>query len=89
MTPIERMKKLVVTLPEKDRILAEKFIETRQFEELYELINSAIYKARKSHKEQLEEKEYLDIAEMSMFQSEVINYLDRMGYNNYIEDEEY
>lgn len=89
MTAIERMQSLVKTLPKKDRKLAYKFIDTRQFESLYELVNSAIYKSRKAHKEQLEEVEYLDVAEMSVLQSEVINYIDRMGYNNYLEDEEF
>lgn len=89
MTAIERMKMLVKTLPEKDRKLANKFIDTRQFESLYELVNSAIYKSRKAHKEQLEDVEYLDVAEMSVLQSEVINYIDRMGYNDYLEDEEF
>jgi hypothetical protein len=89
MTAIERMQSLVKTLPEKDRKLAYKFIDKRQFESLYELVNSAIYKARKAHKEQLEDIEYLDVAEMSVLQSEVINYIDRMGYNDYLEDEEF
>lgn len=89
MTAIERMKKLVNTLPEKDRKLANKFIDSRQFENLYELVNSAIYKSRKAHKQQLENVEYSDVADMSMLQSEVINYIDRMGYNDYLENEEF
>lgn len=89
MTAIERMKKLVNTLPEKDRKLANKFIDSRQFESLYELVNSAIYKSRKAHKQQLENIEYSDVADMSMLQSEVINYIDRMGYNDYLENEEF
>lgn len=89
MTAIERMKKLVNTLPEKDRKLANKFIDSRQFENLYELVNSAIYKSRKAHKQQLENIEYSDVADMSMLQSEVINYIDRMGYNDYLENEEF
>lgn len=89
MTAIERITKLTQTLPEKDRKLAYKFIDKRQFESLYELVNSAIYKSRKAHKEQLDEMEHLDVAEMSVLQSEIINYIDRMGYNDYLEDEEF
>lgn len=89
MKAIERIKNLVKTLPEKDRKLAYKFIDTRQFESLYELVNSAIYITRKAHKEKLEGVEYLDVAEMTVLQSEIINYIDRMGYNDFLENEEF
>ena len=83
MTALERIQSLIYVLPEKDRKLANIFIEKRQFESLYELVSSDIYKARKKAKDSnVEEIEVSDIADMSILRSEIINYIDRLGWND-------
>ena len=74
---------MIYVLPEKDRRLANTFIEKRQFESLYELVSSDIYKARKKAKDSnVEEIEISSIADMSILKSEIINYIDRLGWND-------
>lgn len=74
---------MINVLPEKDRKLAEKFIDKRQFESLYELVNSDIYKARKKAKaSNIEEMSVSDIADMSILKAEIINYIDRLGWED-------
>ena len=83
MTALERIQSLIHVLPEKDRKLANTFIEKRQFESLYELVSSDIYKARKKAKDSnVEEIEVSVIADMSILKSEIINYIDRLGWND-------
>ena len=83
MTALERIQSLIKVLPEKDRNLATIFIEKRQFESLYELVSSGIYKARKKAKDSnVEEIEVSSIADMSILKSEIINYIDRLGWSD-------
>lgn len=83
MTALERIQSLIKVLPEKDRNLANIFIEKRQFESLYELVSSGIYKARKKAKDSnVEEIEVSSIADMSILKSEIINYIDRLGWSD-------
>ena len=44
--PVERMKALMCSLPERDLPLGYKFLNERDFDSLKELIDSAIYKVR-------------------------------------------
>ena len=48
MEPVERMMSLTKCLPKSDIVLAQRFIDSRDFESLQELVDSAIIKARKS-----------------------------------------
>ena len=48
-TPTERIVKLVPQLPAKDIPIAERLIKGRDFCSLKELVDSAIYKVKKSH----------------------------------------
>lgn len=82
---------MINVLPEKDKKLAEKFIANRQFENLYEIVNSDIYKARKKAKDSnIEEITISNIADMSILKAEIINYIDRIGWedNNLIDEYE-
>ena len=88
MTALERIQSLIYTLPEKDQKLANQFIEKRQFENLYELVSSDIYKARKKVINN-DELEPTYITDMSILRSELINYIDRLGWDNEDLIEEY
>lgn len=41
--PLTIIKRLSQELPEKDKVLAEKFITNREFNKLYEIVESDIY----------------------------------------------
>ena len=50
MSPVERIENLIKFLPPKDIILGEKFIKERRFSDLKDLVNSVLYKKKKSSK---------------------------------------
>lgn len=84
MKPIERMRKLLSSLPKSDITLGEQFIQSRDFESLKDLVDSAIYKVRK-HKVRKDEEvppkqEYLDVdlTELSNLKAEVDVYLTQL-----------
>lgn len=62
MSPVEQMKKLMVSLPKKDIPLGYKFLENRDFQSLKELIDSALYKVKKSANSENPKPEYQDIS---------------------------
>lgn len=80
-TPTERIVKLVPQLPAKDIPIAERLIKDRDFCSLKELIDSAIYKVKKSQRslEPKEEYKNIDLEELSRLKSEVDSYLILLG----------
>lgn len=80
-TPTERIVKLVPQLPAKDISIAERLIKGRDFCSLKELVDSAIYKVKKSQKslEPKEEYKNIDLEELSRLKSEVDSYLVLLG----------
>lgn len=54
MTKLESIQQYIKDLPSKDQPIAKIFIDKRQFEELLELIKSAVVKINKYHKRLLE-----------------------------------
>lgn len=86
MTALERMKNLLNSLPSKDRIIAASLIENRKFEDLWDIVTSAIYKVRK-HEERYPET---NLADMNVLKSGLSLYLDQLDINNEeeLEDED-
>lgn len=80
MRPIERMRKLLGSLPKSDITLGEQFIQSRDFESLKDLVDSAIYKVRKNIKSENPKQEYLDVdlTELSNLKAEVDVYLTQL-----------
>ena len=76
-SPVDRMKKLISFLPQKDIKLAEKFINTRDFESLQELVDSARYKVKKSQSSEQPKEEYtnIDLEKLSELKGEVDTYI--------------
>lgn len=97
MRAVERMRKLLNNLPKSDQPLGEQFIQSRDFESLKDLVDSAIYKVRK-HKAKKDEEgvvslkqEYLDVdlTELSNLKAEVDVYLTQLEIpTNEWDDEE-
>ena len=81
MTVIETMKQMSKSLNNKDKILALKFIETRQFESLHELVNSNIYKLNKI-KERTDDEELI-LDELREYRTIVVEYLSQLGYDDF------
>ena len=75
--PVKRMKVLMCSLPERDIPLGHKFLNERDFDSLKELIDSAIYKVRKSLKSDNPKEEYLkvNLEDLSRLKSEVDMYI--------------
>ena len=80
-TPTESIVKLVPQLPAKDIPIAERLIKGRDFCSLKELVDSAIYKVKKSQRslEPKEEYKNIDLEELSRLKSEVDSYLVLLG----------
>lgn len=80
-TATDRMQELVISLPVKDRDLAEKFIAERRFQDLHDLVKSDVVKyGRLSEEERLKR---IDINEdgMNSLLAEVISYLNIIGWD--------
>lgn len=80
MEPVERMMSLTRCLPNSDIVLAQGFIDSRDFESLQELVDSAIVKARKSLNSDNPKEEYLglDMGELVKLKAEVDVYIERL-----------
>lgn len=98
MNSVERMRKLLNSLLKSDQTLGEQFIQSRDFESLKDLVDSAIYKVRK-HKARKDKEgevppkqEYLDVdlTELSNLKAEVDVYLTQLEVpsNEWEEDEQ-
>ena len=75
--PVERIQALIGSLPERDIPLGHKFLNERDFDSLKELIDSAIYKVRRSLKSDNPREEYLkvNLGDLSRLKSEVDIYI--------------
>lgn len=94
MKPIERMRKLLNSLPKSDITLGKQFIQSRDFESLKDLVDSAIYRVRKNIKSENPKQEYLDVdlTELSNLKAEVDVYLTQLevpsnGWEEDLEDD--
>ena len=81
MTPIQRLNSLVKSFPERDRGLAQKMLDERKFEDLWELVKSSIYMVRK-----YKDKYEADLTDMIAFRSELFSYMYQLGLED--DDEE-
>ena len=75
--PVERMRALMNSLPEKDIPLGYKFLNKRDFDSLKELVDSAIYKVKKSQKSDNPKEEYkkVNLEDLDVLKSEVDMYI--------------
>lgn len=81
MTAVERMRALTNNLPNSDIVLANTFIDTRDFESLQELVDSAIIRAKKSLRSDNPKEEYLclDMDDLAVLKSEVDVYVEQLS----------
>lgn len=92
MNAIEKIENLIPYLPEGDKFLAFDFLKERNFESLQSLINSALYKVRKSQSSETPKDKYkdIDLVMLENLKAEVDLYtLPLMEDNNFIDEDEY
>lgn len=78
MQPVERMRRLIKSLPVRDRELSNVLLNRRKFEDLWDIVTSAIYKVRKNGEKYPE----ANLADMNVLKSELSSYMDQLGLNN-------
>lgn len=80
MEAVSRIKQLIPSLPEKDRELGYKFLESRDFEFLQDLVNSTLYKVRKAKivGDISNKLMAVDIDELRRLKSEIDTYVFRL-----------
>ena len=78
MQPVERMRRLIKSLPVRDRELSNVLLNRRKFEDLWDIVTSAIYKVRKNGKKYPE----ANLADMNVLKSELSSYMDQLGLND-------
>lgn len=81
MTPVQKLNSLVKSFPDEDRGLIQKMLDERKFEDLWELVKSSIYMVKK-----YKDKYEADLADMTVFKSELSSYMDQLGLGD---DEEF
>lgn len=72
MASVQQIKKLIPNLPEKDAVLALKFLDKRDFESILELVESDLYKLRKTYKEEEPNEQEISLVELK---GELITYM--------------
>ena len=89
--PVERMKALMDSLPERDIPLGHKFLNERDFDSLKELVDSAIYKVKKSLKSDNPRDEYMkvNLEDLNMLKSEVDMYNEDLDFDDCEIEEEF
>lgn len=90
-TPVERTRKLISLLPEKDINLGYKFLDSRDFSSLKELVDSAILKVKKNVTSEHPRPEYakIDLEGLYILKSEVDVYLMRLELPNDFNNSDY
>lgn len=85
--PIDRMSVLIPSLPEKDIPLGHKFLRDRDFDSLKELVDSAIYKVKKSRSNESSKDKYseVNLEDLSKLKSEVDLYIIRINPTDELE----
>lgn len=88
---LKKISQLLPTLSEKDYKLGKKFLDTRDFESLQSLVNSALYKIKKKYEDATPE-EYGEAVEpfedlkmavdeyASLLDISIVNYEDYLDY---------
>jgi hypothetical protein len=79
--PLNNIKKFINYLPSKDVQIGFKFLEKRDFENLKDLVDSAIIRTKKNIRSEFPKQEYLnvDLEHLNILKAEVDMYLMRLN----------
>lgn len=79
MNILNNIKILISSLPSTDIVIAEKFLEQRDFESLMELVSSSVIRIKRSKAKGYVKYNSIDIDNLEKLQSYVSTYLDQLG----------
>ena len=87
---LKNIKKFINYLPSKDVQIGFKFLEIRDFENLKDLVDSAIIRTKKNLRSEFPKQEYInvDLEYLNILKSEVDIYLLQLNLIEYNEDDE-
>ena len=87
---LNNIKKFINYLPSKDVQIGFKFLEKRDFENLKDLVDSAIIRTKKNLRSEFPKQEYInvDLEYLNILKSEVDIYLLQLNLIEYNEDDE-
>lgn len=87
---LDNIKKFINYLPSKDVQIGFKFLEIRDFENLKDLVDSAIIRTKKNLRSEFPKQEYInvDLEYLNILKSEVDIYLLQLNLIEYNEDDE-
>jgi hypothetical protein len=76
MSPLNKIKSLISELPDKDKALAEKFLQIRDFRSLWELVHSCLIRIKRNAEKEIPDPKYqtLDVDKLQTLEAEVSNY---------------
>lgn len=74
-SPLERIRQYSTHLSQKDKVYADRFINNREFEQLKELVDSAIIKTKKGKRDNKPQYLDIDLDALEVLKVEVDNYL--------------
>lgn len=83
--PLKKIEKMIQTLPEKDAVLAKKYLDKRDFQSVLELVDSDLYKADKDKYGKLEDIPDDYVLGLIYLRNELVTY---MSYIEIPEDSE-
>jgi hypothetical protein len=86
MNAVNEIKEQLYLLPEKDKILCEKFLENRQFESILEIVESDIIKMERSSEKKRRKnsgvfKDLDRLANLEELKISLLEYIDQLTYN--------
>lgn len=87
--PLNRVKELVPTLPEKDANLVKKYLEKRDFQSVLEIVESDLYKAEKAKYGRLEAVSDDYIASLTEMRGELVTYMSYLEVPDNSDDYDY
>ena len=87
--PLNRVKELVPTLPEKDAKLVKKYLEERNFKSALEIVESDLYKAERAKYDRLEAVSDDYIASLTEMRGELMTYMSYLEVPDNSDDYDY
>lgn len=80
MSVIKNIESLIKELPSKDRMLANEFLKNRKFQDLKDLVDSAIIRINKNINSNNPKEEYfkIDLDKLHMLKTDVDFYYDQL-----------
>lgn len=88
-SPLKRIEELIPSLPGKDAEIAKKYLKTRNFESILEIVESDIYKAEKARMVRLEEVPDDYTTALTELRGELLTYMSYLDVPDNSDDYDY